>query len=183
MRLFVGLDLPGDVVNNLEALLERLRPTAAISWSPPSNLHITTKFIGEWPEERLEELKTALAGVPPRAPIPVHIHRVGFFPNPHSPRVFWCGIEAPGLDALAADTDHATAALGIESEKRAFSPHLTLARIKERLDLQPLRESIAGLPSLEFGSFEAPSFFLYRSQLRPTGSVYTKLAEFPLIKR
>src|SRR5947209_1745524 len=141
MRLFVGLDLPEDVVKNLEMLLHRLRPTAAISWSPPANLHITTKFIGEWPEERLEELKRALSGVPPRDLIRMDIRRVGFFPNPHSPRVFWCGIEAPGLDALAADTDRATAALGIESEKRAFSPHLTLARIKERLDLQPLREA------------------------------------------
>jgi 2'-5' RNA ligase len=183
MRLFVGLDLPGDAVRNLEALLDRLRPTAGISWSAPSNLHITTKFIGEWPEERLDELKTALAGLPPRAPIPVHIRRVGFFPNPHSPRVFWCGLEAPGLDTLAADTDRATAAVGIESEKRAFSAHLTLARIRERVDLQPLRESIAGLASLDFGSFEAANFFLYRSQLRPTGSVYTKLAEFPLTKR
>ena len=75
--------------------------------------------------------------------IPVHIRKVGFFPNPHSPRIFWCGIEAPGLAELAADTDRATAALGIAPEKRAYSPHLTLARIKERLDLQPLREAIA----------------------------------------
>src|SRR5215831_533342 len=146
MRLFVGLDLPADIVRNLEKLLDRLRPTARISWSPPANLHITTKFIGEWPEERLDELKTALAGLPSRPPIAVHIRRVGFFPNPHSPRVFWCGIEAPGLDALAADTDRATAALGVAREDRPYSPHLTLARIQERLDLQPLRETIVALP-------------------------------------
>ena len=182
MRLFTGLDLPAEVVRNLEKLLEELRPTARIQWSPPANLHITTKFIGEWPEERLDELKAALAAVPARAGIPLHIHKVGFFPNPHSPRVFWCGIEAPGLAELAADTDRATAALGIESEKRAYSPHLTLARIKEKLDLQPLRETIAARASLDFGSFTAAAFFLYRSQLRPTGSVYTKLAEFPLSK-
>jgi 2'-5' RNA ligase len=183
MRLFIGLDLPGEVVRNLEELLSQLRPAARIQWSPPANLHITTKFIGEWPEERLEELKAAIRTVPPRAAIGVHIHKLGFFPNPHSPRVFWCGIEAPDLDALAADTDRATAALGIESEKRAFSPHLTLARIKEKVNLQPLREKVAALPSLDFGRFEARRFFLYRSQLRPTGSVYTKLAEFPLSKR
>ena len=183
MRLFVGLDLPPEVVRNLEHLLEELRPTARIQWSPPANLHITTKFIGEWPEERLPELRSALAALPPRPAIPLHIRGVGFFPNPHSPRVFWCGIDAPGLEALAADTDGATAALGIESEKRAFSPHLTLARVKERLDLQPLREKIATLPSLDFGTFLANSFFLYRSKPGPKGSVYTKLAEFPLTHR
>jgi len=53
MRLFTGLDLPADVVHNLEQLLQRLRPTARIHWSLAANLHITTKFIGEWPEERL----------------------------------------------------------------------------------------------------------------------------------
>ena len=103
MRLFTGLDLPAEVAGNLERLLERLRPTARIAWSPPANLHITTKFIGEWPEERLGELKDVLAALPPRAPLALHIAKVGFFPNPHSPRVFWCGIEAPGLAELAAD--------------------------------------------------------------------------------
>ncbi len=177
MRLFTGLDLPDEVVHSLRKFLDHLEPTARISWSPPENLHITTKFIGEWPEERLGELKSALASLPPRPPIPVHIRRVGFFPNPHAPRVFWCGIEAPGLDALAAATDQATAALGIPPETRAFSPHLTLARIKERVNLQPLRQAIAALPSLDFGAFVAGRFFLYQSRPGPKGSVYTKLAE------
>ena len=180
MRLFTGLDLPAAVVRNLEKLLDDLRPTARIQWSPPANLHITTKFIGEWPEERVDELKSALAGLPSRPEIALRVRQVGFFPNPRSPRVFWCGIDAEGLAELAADTERATAALGIESENRPYSPHLTLARIKDRLDLNPLQEAIASLPSVDFGGFEARSFFLYRSQLRPTGSVYTKLAEFPL---
>ena len=182
MRLFTGLDLPPDVVGNIEKLLRRLKPTAQINWSPPANLHITTKFIGEWPEPRLDELKAALAALPSHEPITVAIRRLGFFPNPHSPRNFWCGIQAPGIDRLAADTDAATSALGIASEKRPFSPHLTLARIKERVEMQPLREAIASLDSLDFGEFAAHSWFLYRSTLKPTGSVYTKLAEFPLSK-
>src|ERR1051326_5892013 len=105
MRLFIALDLPEDVVHNLETALERLKPSARIQWSPPANMHITTKFIGEWPEDRLGELKSALAAIPARDPIAVNIHRVGFFPNPHSPRVFWCGVDAPGLKELAAPED------------------------------------------------------------------------------
>jgi 2'-5' RNA ligase len=182
MRLFTGLDLPAEVVQNLERLVARLRPTARIQWSPPANLHITTKFIGEWPEERLDKLKTSLASLPARETLPVEVAGLGFFPNAKSPRVFWCGIHAPGVDRLAADTDRATSALGIPAETRPYSPHLTLARIKERLDFEPLHQAIAELPATAFGAFEARSFFLYRSQLRHTGSVYTKLAEFPLSK-
>ena len=96
--------------------------------------------------------------MPRRPAIPVRIHELGFFPNPHAPRVFWCGIEAPGLAELAAETDRATATLGVPRETRAFSPHLTLARIKERLDLQPLRRSyrrtaVAGVRALRGREF------------------------------
>ena len=182
MRLFVALDLPEEVVRNLKLLLDRLRPAARLQWSRPENLHITTKFIGEWPNERLGELRAAPAVVVPRAAIPVHIRQSGFIPNPRAPRVFWCGVEASGLDTLAADTDRATSAVGVARDERAFSPHLTLARIKERLNLQPLREAIAALPSVDFGQFVASCFFLYQSQLRPGGSVYTKLAEWKFSK-
>jgi RNA 2',3'-cyclic 3'-phosphodiesterase len=180
MRLFIALDLPEQIVARLDQLIARLKPTATINWSPASNLHITTKFIGEWPEPRLEELQKALRHIPSRSPLQVRIHGVGFFPNSKSPRTFWCGIEAPGLEELASDTDAATSSLGIASEKRPYSPHLTLARIKERLDLSPLQRAIEREVSLDFGRFEARGFFLYRSQLRPTGSVYTKLSEFQL---
>ena len=180
MRLFVALDLPAPLVANIEELIDRLRPTAKIQWCRPANLHLTTKFIGEWPEARLDELRQALASVRGPGPIATRVHGLGFFPNPKSPRIFWSGVTAEGLAELAAATDRATAALGIESEKRAYSPHLTLARIKERIDLQPLRDAIAALPSGEFGSFQAEGFFLYRSQMQRGGSVYTKLSEFPL---
>ena len=183
MRLFTALDVPAELVAALDAFIGRLKPTANVAWSKPANLHITTKFLGEWPEPRLDELKRALAGLPPRPAVHVHLRRVGFFPNPHSPNSFWCGIEAPGLQDLAADIDRALGPLGIPPEKRAYSPHLTLARIKDRPGLQPLREAIAAETArtgLEFGQFQARSFFLYLSQLKPGGSVYTKLAEFPL---
>lgn len=179
--MFTALDLSSEVVRALEALLDRLRPTARIKWSPPGNLHITTRFIGEWPEERLPELRAALAGLPGHRPIAVHIHKLGYFPNPHAPRVFWAGVEATAdLAALAAETDAALDLLGLPPEGRPFSPHLTLARIKERVPLIALRESVASLPSLDFGSFTADRFFLYHSRTGAGGSVYTKLSEFPL---
>jgi len=193
MRLFTGLDLPAEVVRSLEELVEGLRGKVTddkkrssvpqgIHWSLPANLHITTKFIGEWPEERLDELKSAMAKLAARAVIPIHIRKLGFFPNPHSPRIFTCGVEAAGLEALAKDTDGAMAALGIQSEKRAFTPHLTLARIRDKVNLQALREAIAALTSQDFGRYEASRFFLYQSRPGASGSVYTKLAEFSLSK-
>jgi RNA 2',3'-cyclic 3'-phosphodiesterase len=179
VRLFTAIDLPPEVILNLEKLLEKLRPTARINWSPPANMHVTTKFIGWWPDERLEELKGALAGIGPRPPIAVTIAQLGFFPNAKSPRIFWCGVDALGLEALAAATEEATASLGIARENRPFSPHLTLARIKERLNLKPLTEAIARLGSLDFGRFTIDRFHLYQSKLHPAGSVYTKVQEFP----
>jgi RNA 2',3'-cyclic 3'-phosphodiesterase len=183
MRLFIGIELPPEVIANLEDLLQRLKPSAQINWSPPRNLHITTKFIGEWPEERLVELKSALGMLPSRQPITIAIQKLGFFPNPHSPRVFWAGVQAgDDLASLARDTEEALAPLGITKEERLYSPHLTLARIKTPGKQPALLQTVAKLPSLEFGTFVAERFHLYQSRTAPTGSVYTKLAEFPLAK-
>jgi 2'-5' RNA ligase len=181
MRLFTGLDLPADVVDNLDRLLGKLRPLARIGWSAPANLHITTKFIGEWPEERLEQLKRALASLPPRSAIEVVIRKLGFYPNARAPRVFWCGVEAPRLQDLAEDTDQATDRLGVGPEISAYSPHLTLARIRDRQDSGALAKAVREFADQEFGRFTANRFFLYQSRLQPGGSVYTKLAEFPFI--
>ena len=199
MRLFTAIEIPpdlndglkdratgvgrNDVMHNLIVLLDRLRPAAKLSWTRPENLHITTKFIGEWPEARLPELHEAVALLPDRPVIEVTVSGVGFYPHERAPRVFWCGIEAPGLAALAADTDAVTASLGVARENRAYSPHLTLARVRDRQDMRPLQSAISAIPSLDFGRFTARSFFLFRSELRPAGSVYTKIAEFPFSKR
>jgi RNA 2',3'-cyclic 3'-phosphodiesterase len=183
MRLFAAIDLSAEVVGNLEDLLRQLQPAAQISWSPPANLHITTKFIGEWPEDRLPELTEALATLPNREPLAIAVEKLGFFPNPHAPRVFWAGVRAgEGLAQLAGDTETALAPLGIPKEDRAFSPHLTLARIKTAGKQTALLQAVAKLPSLDFGNFLADRFYLYRSKTAPTGSVYTRLAEFPFAK-
>jgi 2'-5' RNA ligase len=179
VRLFVAVDIPEDILATLEALIARLRPSARIQWSPVSNLHITTKFIGEWPEDRAGEVDAALRKLTTRAWLPISIRGLGFFPNPRAPRVFWAGVEPPaGLVDLAAETERALASLGVESERRAYSPHLTLARIKEPVPLATLHRAISELPSTDFGSFTADRFHLYRSQLQRGGSVYTKLSEY-----
>ncbi len=180
MRLFCGLDLDPGVIRALDGLVRRLRPAARINWSRIENLHLTTKFIGEWPAGRLEELKRALETLTVGAPIEIVVRGLGWFPNPHLPRVFWAGVKAPpSLAELARATDAALGRLGVATETRPFSPHLTLARIKSPVPLTALQQRIATLESIEFGAFVAGAFHLYLSELRPEGSLYTKLATYP----
>jgi 2'-5' RNA ligase len=181
MRLFTGIDLPAEIKQRLDALIKHLRNYAQINWSPAANLHVTTKFIGEWPPERLDEVAAALRTVTAPSRIDIDIHGLGWFPNPHNPRVFWAAVHAsPSLAELAQATDEALHGLGVELETRPYSPHLTLARIKGPSPLTALRQAIAKLESVDFGAFTPSNFHLYRSQPGSGGSVYTKLFDFPL---
>jgi len=178
MRLFCGIDLPEDVRERLERLLMHLRPAAHLKWSPVYNLHITLKFIGEWPEEKLPQLEAALRSVCRRNPIPLEVHGLGWYPNPKNPRVFWVGVhDSDGLTALARDIETALEPLGIAKETRPFAGHLTLARIKDPTPLDVLRGAIEKLESAEYGAFNASCFHVYRSQPGAAGSIYTKLSE------
>jgi 2'-5' RNA ligase len=171
MRLFTGLDLAPDVLANIGSFLEQVKPLAPLRWTPVENLHVTTKFIGEWPEGRLEELKERLAIA--HRPFSLTVGGLGFFPNARAPRTFWAGIgENAELRTLAADTEEAVAALGIAKEQRPYSPHLTLARIPSPM---PLDRLLVNAPST-FGSFDVHTFHLYLSR----NSVYTKLASYAL---
>jgi 2'-5' RNA ligase len=180
MRLFTAIDLPAGVRATLEELIRRWKPVARIQWSPAANLHITTKFIGEWPADRLTTLTGVLASISKTVPLDIAIRGLGWFPTPHSPRVFFAGISAPGLAELAAATDAACASIGIPPETKKFTPHLTLARIKTPEPLQDLRRAVSELDSVDFGQFTASSQFLYESTPGSGGSVYRKLEEFPL---
>jgi 2'-5' RNA ligase len=180
MRLFTGIGIPYKVRRNLELLLAHLKPTASIRWSRIENLHNTTKFIGEWPEDQLDDVKSALRAIPHPSPFSISITGLGWFPNPHSPRVFWCGIQAEPLAELAVGAQAALARIGIAKENRPYSPHLTLARIESPGDLFPLKKAVAALPSDDFGRFTAEQFSLYLSKLGPGGSVYTILESYPL---
>ena len=174
--------MPAEVAANLEKLLARLKPLARIKWSPVANFHITTKFIGEWPESRMDELKMRLGSISRREPFSIAIRATGFYPNPRAPRTFWAGVEAGAdLARLARETDESLARLGVKPETRPYSPHLTLARIgKETVSLDALHAAVASIAPFDFGSLTADRFFLYRSRSEAGASVYTKLAEFKL---
>jgi 2'-5' RNA ligase len=180
MRLFVAIDIPAEIKDALRYFVSRLQPTAKIRWSPVDNLHITTKFIGEWPEPRLDEMKRTLKSVPVRGAIDMTVKGLGWFPNARRPRVFWAGVDGgKPLQGLAEATEQAVAQLGVAVEERVYAPHLTLARIREAVPLEHLHQAIETLPAgcgFEFGSFSATQFFLYLS----TGGRYTQLAGFPL---
>jgi 2'-5' RNA ligase len=202
LRLFTGIAVPPAINARLDDLVRRLKPLARIRWSPASNFHITTKFIGAWPQDRLDAMKQALATVQGSGLFRIAIRGLGFYPHALAPRIFWAGVDGgAALATLACRTDEACAKLGVEAEKKIYSPHLTLARINSPSDLDALHAAIAKetapdfaatagrgrsvrsrgtAPLAEFGEFDGRSFHLYLSQPGSGGSVYTSLAEFPL---
>ena len=185
MRLFTAIEIPEEVRECLRAVVDRWKSLARINWSPVQNLHITTKFIGEWPEEKLDAMKHALHAIPTEGSFEISVHGLGWFPDERRPRVLWAGIDAgDALVTLARVTEEAVATLGVPVETRPYSPHLTLARIREAVPLDALRSAVAHVTSnqrrepleRDFGTFRATEFFLYLS----AGGKYTRLAAFPL---
>ncbi len=180
MRLFTALDLSPEVLAALGNASARLRPLAKLRWSPVENLHITTKFIGELPEERLDEARAALGGLAAREAFPVRVSGLGWFPDARNPRVLWAGIQGgEALTNLARDTGAALERIGVSSETKAYAPHLTLARGGRMAMNGALLQEVQRGSGAEFGEFTAERFWLYESRLAPGGSVYTKLSAFP----
>jgi len=180
MRLFVALEIPSAMRENLAALLKTLRAVSPQTrWVRPENLHVTLKFIGEAPEAKLAAIRSALAGARSDQPVTVDFRGLGFFPNDKHPRVFWAGIEAsPNLKTLAADIDNGTEKLGIPREQRTFSPHLTLARFEPPGLPEKLRSAIHENATRNFGTLRATKFHLIESKLKPSGAEYTTLESF-----
>jgi 2'-5' RNA ligase len=175
LRLFTAIDIPPEVKDRLASLLDRLRPLAKLHWIPAEKLHITTKFIGEWPEERLDELNRTLTAVACPAPVEVAIRRIGWLPNPRSARMLYAGVEASeSLTALAAATERAAEGVGVAVEDRIYRPHVTLARTRKTVPLDALKRALSEIELSAIGSYRASSFALYLS----AGGKYTKLQEF-----
>lgn len=180
MRLFTAIDLPADILLRLERLLSALRPEALIKWSPLDNLHITTKFIGQWPDARIDEIQEALSELLPRSSFEVEVKDLGWFPNERSPRVLWAGVHGgEALAQLANETEKRLEPLGIKKEERPFSPHLTLARIKNPVPLRRLRQRVEEMQPAEIGKCTVAHFALFRSDPGSNASIYRKLRAYP----
>jgi RNA 2',3'-cyclic 3'-phosphodiesterase len=195
MRVFVALDIDDAIRQRIRRFMEGVSGFAPDArWVRPESLHVTLKFVGEKPNDAVEEIKRTLSAI--RAePIEVSFRGYGFFPTAKAARVFWIGIESgPRLPALAKAVDEATFAFGIPKEDHPFAPHLTLARGGGRSgaprwrkddtpnkNFQRLQGKLAALPTPDFGTMAAHEFFLYQSQLSQGGSRYTKIASFALM--
>ena len=166
-------------MERLEQVLRELRPLAPLNWSPLENLHITTKFIGAWPEERLAELTHALAEIRPPAAFPVTI--AGFV---QKPRMLFAGVHVgPELATLARQVEASLVPLGVPREQGAYTPHVTLARIGDK-PVGAVREHIANMNNPDFGTFPVTEFHLNSSRTRRGGSrSYEILTSFPLGSR
>lgn len=183
MRVFIAVDLSNEIRKALKDLQRELRPmTNAARWVATESIHITLKFMGEVPEKRIEEIDQEMTGLSWK-PFTVTVRGVGFFPGTRSPRVFWAGMEAPTMQGLAEELDVRMERLGFEKEKRAFRPHITLARARETRMDSSLVTAASKYEEHDFGSFTVDRLFLFQSTLKSAGAVYNKLKEYLLEPR
>lgn len=190
MRLFVALQIPDSIRYDYAALTEDLRRLDAKAapkkpkWVRPENLHVTLKFIGKTDPAKLDSILSALANVRSPQKIRLHFRNIGFFPNANRPRVIWGGMEASeNLAPLAHSIDQQIAALGFPAEERAFTPHLTLARLDPPAIAPELRAAIEELAARDFGELHTSEFHLIESKLKPTGAEYTTLQSFSFVSK
>ena len=183
MRLFIAVDLPDEILKGLKEVQRDLRSlTETARWVAPESIHVTLKFLGEVPTKRVDSIHEALNGLSWK-PFTIKVQGIGFFPGTRSPRVIWAGMEAPTMSGLAIELDARMERLGFEKERRAFRPHITLARARDNRMDSSLVKAAAKYAEHLFGSFKVDRVSLFQSALKPTGPVYNKLKEYPLKPR
>ena len=176
-RLFLAVPLPESVKAELVCLAEPLR---GVSWTRHAQLHLTLRFLGEVPADRIEQVEERLASIRVESFI-IPVEGVGAFPPKGPPRVIWSGVGAghPHLFQLRQRLDDAVLAAGIDFDVRSFQPHITLARCTEG-------GAPAALPWLhrhrDFSTapFRVKAFDLCSSRLLPQGAVHALKRRFPL---
>lgn len=196
IRTFLAVELGDDLRNRVMLLQQELRQRLGrdsskdirITWVQPSSIHLTMKFLGDIDEHLIDPMCEAVGrAMTGHEALQMPIERLGTFPRPQQPRVLWVGPseqweqgdDAKRLAALHRAVEDCCQSLDVASEGRPLSPHLTVARIKvgERHVGQALAKSGVMDRPISLGSLVVESVVLMKSELRPTGSVYTKLWE------
>jgi len=187
LRLFVAVDLPGQVREALGRLQGELRrhDLSRLRWVRPQGVHLTLEFLGETPAGRVAAITKALAGATGgRRSFSLALGAPGAFGNRRGPRVLWLDVigDVEPLRELQAAVEEALAEVGFPPEQRKFSPHLTLARVPQPAPpgtAERIAQALQAVtpPQVEFDVREV---VLMRSILQPGGAVYERLAAFPL---
>ena len=157
-----------------------------VRWVRPETVHLTLRFLGETPSARLDPLlRSTEASARSWSPFDLHMHGMGCFPDLRRPRIVWIGASDSigSLLSIAQELERIVRMEGFAPEQRSFSPHLTVARVKDRLSAEGaqrfgsfLRDSC----KVDFGSMRVESVDLMRSDLKPTGPVYSLIAALAL---
>jgi 2'-5' RNA ligase len=189
VRAFIAVPLPDSLLRQLASLQRRLEeqmPRRGVRWVRREGIHLTLKFLGDTPAEKLPSIKEALAAVARNAPVSTFtVGGIGCFPNAYRPRVVWVGVQEPTgrMAALQDAIEEVMAPFGYKPEGRGFTPHLTLGRVgrKARRDeVTRVGEVVAGTEVNQLAEVVADRFELIRSVLKPTGAEYTTLETFVL---
>ena len=180
LRLFVAVTLPAEARDAIARLIQGLRAAdlTGVRLVDPDGVHLTLKFLGNVDSSRVPALTDALDAVGEDAvPFALHLRGVGVFPDRRSPRVLWAGVsgDTDALAALARRVDDASATVGFPRERRPYSPHLTLARLRDRASEDERQR--AGSVLAHFGlapgkSFAVEALHLIKSTLTPSGPIY-----------
>jgi 2'-5' RNA ligase len=184
IRTFIALDMQAEVKAALEKYVQPLKSLRGrISWVKPENLHLTLKFLGDTPANRLEEIAAALQEAAATVePFSATVASSGVFPNAEYPRVLWIGLDekSGALLKLAKAIDERMQQFGFAKEKRLFAPHLTIGRAKDTR----IPEIVRALLEKPFAAMPATfhEIIFMKSELHPSGSIYTPLRKLALGK-
>ena len=188
LRLFVAITIPDAIREEMIRVqrdLKPLVPRSAVRWARPEQFHLTLRFLGDVPSERVGGLRESVRVVCADAPaVPLRAEGVGFFPNARSPRVIWIGIsdDENRLVNLQRKIENAVQPFTTEQGGERFAGHVTLGRFKQlnRFDINGLTNESEAMKNRIFGEWTAREIEIIRSELSPTGARYTSLAAFPL---
>ena len=184
MRLFIAIEIPGEIKHKMADVQRRLKDTDVdAGWTRPEGIHLTLKFLGEIPESKVPDIMGALTrALGGTGWFRLEIERVGTFPNPKNARVVWVGVsgEVERLMKLQTVLEDAMAGIGMDRDDRPFTPHLTLGRIKYLRSKEKWLNILEEIKNIKLAGFDVKAVALMKSELKRTGAVYTEMGRVEL---